>query len=111
VLDTPGLRAFGLAADDEAISAAFADVADLAAACRFRDCAHEGEPGCAVAAAVTAGDLPAERLAAYGHLRREAARFEVSAQEQRRVGKQFARRVRLKKRLDDQVGRDRDDGR
>jgi ribosome biogenesis GTPase len=50
----------------------FADVEAAAAGCRFRDCAHDGEPGCAVAAAVEAGTMPAERLGSYHKLVREA---------------------------------------
>jgi ribosome biogenesis GTPase len=68
LIDTPGVRAFGL--DDGACADdAFPEVAALAAGCRFRDCAHAHEPGCAVRAAVEAGTLPAERFAAYAKLR------------------------------------------
>jgi ribosome biogenesis GTPase len=73
VIDTPGIREVGLACDEDAVDAAFVDIDELAGDCRFNDCAHEGEPGCAVAAAVEAGDLSAERLAAFLTLRREAA--------------------------------------
>jgi ribosome biogenesis GTPase len=73
VIDTPGIREVGLAGDEESVEAAFEDIDDLAARCRFNDCAHQGEPGCAVAAAVEAGALSAERLAAFQTLRREAA--------------------------------------
>jgi ribosome biogenesis GTPase len=73
VIDTPGIREVGLAGDEEAVDAAFVDIDELAASCRFNDCSHEGEPGCAVAAAVAAGELSPERLAAFLTLRREAA--------------------------------------
>jgi ribosome biogenesis GTPase / thiamine phosphate phosphatase len=72
VIDTPGIREVGLAGDEDAVDAAFADIDALASECRFNDCAHDGEPGCAVAAAVAAGALSPERLEAYGVLRREA---------------------------------------
>ena len=72
VVDTPGIRAIGLYADPEAIDAAFPDIEDRAAACRFADCTHDHEPGCAVLAAIEAGDLPAGRLAAYRELHAEA---------------------------------------
>ncbi len=71
VLDTPGMRTIGLAGED-GLAAAFADVDDLAAACRFADCGHESEPGCAVLAAVAAGDLTERRLASWRKLAREA---------------------------------------
>jgi ribosome biogenesis GTPase / thiamine phosphate phosphatase len=73
LVDTPGLRELGLLADDESVAAAFAEIEALAAGCRFRDCTHGSEPGCAVLAAVTAGSLPAERLEAFHRLAREAA--------------------------------------
>jgi len=76
VLDTPGMRELGLWADDESLDAAFEDVAGLAAACRFTDCAHETEPGCAVLGALDDGGLAAERLAAYRKLGRELAHLE-----------------------------------
>lgn len=71
VLDTPGLRTIGLAGR-EAVAEVFADVADLAASCRFSDCEHRTEPGCAVLAAVASGDLPARRLENYRRMEREA---------------------------------------
>jgi len=72
LIDTPGLRSLGLIGD-EAISAAFTDVEELAASCRFRDCVHDGEPGCAVQAAVDDGALDPARLESYRKLEREAA--------------------------------------
>ena len=71
VLDTPGLRELGLA-DSEGIDAAFSDISALAEGCRFRDCAHKSEPGCAVRAAISTGDLPSARLSSYVRLEREA---------------------------------------
>ncbi len=96
VIDTPGLREVGLQADPEAVNAAFADIDDLAANCRFTDCAHDTEPGCAVRAGVDAGDLAAERLAAFHDLRREAAAAALRADEhaRRQEGKRFGRMIR-----------------
>jgi ribosome biogenesis GTPase len=71
VIDTPGLRSVGLVGE-EPLDGVFAEVEELAARCRFADCAHTVEPGCAVLAAVEAGDLPERRLASYRKLRREA---------------------------------------
>src|SRR3954452_13921377 len=62
VIDTPGLRELQLAESATGLDAAFADVEELAAGCRFSDCSHEGEPGCAVRAAIAAGDLDPARL-------------------------------------------------
>ena len=77
VIDTPGLRELQLWGEaDGGIGEAFQDVTELAATCRFHDCAHETEPGCAVRAAIGSGALPAERLESYRKLQRELARLE-----------------------------------
>jgi ribosome biogenesis GTPase len=73
LVDTPGVRELGLWGAGDGVEAAFADVESLGTGCRFADCAHGGEPGCAVAAAVASGALDAERLAAWHKLRRELA--------------------------------------
>jgi ribosome biogenesis GTPase len=84
LLDTPGMREFALwgAGDDgEAgtggLEAAFPEIEDLAAACRFGDCAHAGEPGCAVQAALADGSLTAERHASWRKLERELRAFAI----------------------------------
>lgn len=73
VLDTPGMREIGVVEADEGVEEAFEDVAELARACRFRDCKHESEPGCAVRQAVEAGQLEESRWIAYRKLFKEAA--------------------------------------
>lgn len=72
ILDTPGMRELGLWDAGEGMSTAFADIEALATQCRFRDCGHHGEPGCAIAAALENGALDAARWRAYGKLQREA---------------------------------------
>ena len=72
LIDTPGLRALGLTGSEEGITLTFSDIEQLSGACRFRDCAHQDEPGCAVQAAIATGALPAARLASYQKLMREA---------------------------------------
>jgi ribosome biogenesis GTPase len=74
LVDTPGIRALEVLGADEGVDAAFDDVADIAAACRFSDCRHDGEPGCAIRAALADGTLTEERLASHRKLEREAAR-------------------------------------
>ena len=71
VIDNPGLRGIGLFDAEEGIAQTFADVEALAARCRFNDCAHQGEPGCAVAAALEDGTLPVRRFESWQHLQRE----------------------------------------
>lgn len=73
VIDTPGMRELQLWNANEGVSLAFPEIEELAAGCRFRDCAHEQEPGCAVLEAVAAGTLEAQRHASYLKLRHEAA--------------------------------------
>jgi ribosome biogenesis GTPase / thiamine phosphate phosphatase len=73
VVDTPGMRELSLWADEEALHEAFADIDDLAGDCRFNDCRHRSEPGCAVLAAVEDGLLDDDRLAGWRKLQRELA--------------------------------------
>lgn len=80
LVDTPGLREIQLwASEEEGLDRAFDDVARLATGCRFRDCRHRGEPGCAVLAAVEAGQLPEERLASHRKLEAELRHLAVKA--------------------------------
>lgn len=72
VIDTPGLRSVGLTDVSEALDQVFAEIEALAEGCRFVDCAHETEPGCAVLSAVVSGALPERRLESYRKLLREA---------------------------------------
>jgi len=74
VIDTPGMREFGIHGAGEGLSEVFADVEEIARGCRFRDCTHGGEPGCRVAAACEAGLLPEERVRSYLDLAAELAR-------------------------------------
>ncbi len=71
VIDTPGLREAQLWAGEDALGSTFDDVEDLARQCRFPDCAHETEPGCAVKEAIVEGTLDAARLSSYRKLQRE----------------------------------------
>jgi ribosome biogenesis GTPase len=75
MLDTPGMRVLALWGGEEGVTAAFGDVETFAARCRFGDCAHAGEPGCAVGAALASGELPEERFASWRKLQREARAF------------------------------------
>jgi ribosome biogenesis GTPase len=76
VLDTPGLRELQLWDVSQGLEQTFEDVAALAAACRFADCAHEREPGCAVRQALRDGSLSRERFESWNKLQRELARLE-----------------------------------
>ncbi|MEX1216910.1 MAG: ribosome small subunit-dependent GTPase A [Acidimicrobiales bacterium] len=71
LIDTPGIRAVGLLADNDGVAETFADVDDIACTCRFADCQHEGQPGCAIAAALAAGELNSERVDQWRRLEAE----------------------------------------
>jgi len=68
IIDTPGMRGLALWAADEGMSAAFSDIAELALHCKFADCRHLSEPGCAVLAAVEEGILSPKRLDSWRRL-------------------------------------------
>jgi len=76
MLDTPGMRELQLV-DDDGLGSVFVDIAALADRCRFRDCRHDTEPGCAVKAAVESGELDSERFEHYRKLDREAQAYEL----------------------------------
>jgi ribosome biogenesis GTPase len=96
LIDTPGIRAVGLWVDPDAVAMTFADVEELAEGCRFRDCQHGSEPGCAVVAAVESGELAAERLESWHELRREAdsAARRAVAHERHAYERRFGRLVK-----------------
>jgi len=89
IIDTPGLRTLRLDTDEAALGEVFDDVARLAQRCRFRDCRHEDEPGCAVREGVLA-----ERLRSFHKLRREAQRDTLSALERQRQLSEWKSRTR-----------------
>ena len=85
VVDMPGVRGLGLWDADAGIGAAFADIEQAAQQCRFRDCKHENEPGCAVRAAVQSGEIAPERFASYQALKQETATLRDRREEARRM--------------------------
>jgi ribosome biogenesis GTPase len=105
LIDTPGMRELGvIGEDDAAVGRAFADVEELATACKFGDCEHRTEPGCAVIAAIESGALAAERLASFRKLEKERAyaerRLDRSAQAaERRKWKNINKAQRVHSRL------------
>jgi ribosome biogenesis GTPase len=102
LLDTPGMRELQLWADESALDETFADVTELARHCRFSDCAHGQEPGCAVRAALVDGSLPQIRWESYTKLQRELRALAVKQNvrlrsEARKERRRFARSRRRTK--------------
>lgn len=97
VIDNPGMREFGLLGAEEGLAGSHADIAVLAGNCRYRDCRHEGEPGCAVQAALESGALSLEHFESYRKLTDEAAFYQLSHAEKRRKDRDFGRFVKTVK--------------
>jgi ribosome biogenesis GTPase / thiamine phosphate phosphatase len=103
LIDTPGMREMGLWTDVDTVDDVFDDIGELAEQCRFRDCQHASEPGCAVRVALRTGRLSADRFESWEVLRREAAAAERRAdprarhQAERRFGKVAREAQRLKR--------------
>ena len=94
LVDTPGMRELGLVGAGEGLDAAFQDIGDHALNCRFPDCTHTREPGCAVLAALDSGELNEERYESYLKLRKEAEFHNMTYAEKRQKDKAFGRFVK-----------------
>ncbi len=104
VIDTPGMRELQLWGDEDSLQGAFADVEALAVRCRFRDCSHDAEPGCAVGDALEAGTLEPARFHSYLKLKRELAYLarrqrEAGAYEERKEKKELVRLLKQYRRF------------
>jgi ribosome biogenesis GTPase len=76
LIDTPGLREVTMWEADTGLDATFGDIAELAAQCRFADCAHRTEPGCAIRHAIASGELDSDRVRSWEKMQRELAYVE-----------------------------------
>ncbi len=99
LIDTPGMREIQLWADDASLAGSFEDIESLARDCKFRDCGHDGEPGCAVLVAIDAGQLEGDRLSSYQKLQREVTHFAEQQDvklraERKQANKKFSKMVR-----------------
>ena len=94
LIDMPGMRELGMLGVSEGLDDTFADIGELAKGCRFTDCSHSAEPGCAVRAAIERHDLSEERLQDYLKLRKESAYHDLSYAERRKKDREFGRMVR-----------------
>lgn len=91
LLDTPGMRELQLVDTEAGVAATFADIEELSTQCRFNDCQHQSEPGCAVQSAITAGELEERRLQNYEKLMREQAMNSASIAERRATDKNLGK--------------------
>lgn len=102
LIDTPGMREIGLVGTAEGMDATFADIAEFAEQCRFPDCTHAQEPGCAVQAALAGGTLSEERFQSYLKLRKESEYHNMTYLEKRRKDRAFGKLVKsVKKQIKD----------
>jgi ribosome biogenesis GTPase / thiamine phosphate phosphatase len=102
LIDTPGMRELGIVGAGDGVDTGFEEFVELSAKCRFADCSHEHEPGCAVRAAVEKGELPKDRYLSYIKLKKESGYHELSHLDKRRKDKAFGRFVKsAKKRMKD----------
>jgi ribosome biogenesis GTPase len=92
VIDTPGMREFGMTSDEGQHSAAlFPEISKFAEGCRFADCKHINEAGCAVLEALNSGALDSHVFESYVKLMKEQRRFEIKIEDKKRLGKQFGK--------------------
>lgn len=84
VVDNPGMREFGILGADDGIEASYPEISELASHCRFRDCTHRSEPGCAVREAVDGGRISTDHFESFVRLTKESAHYEASYAERRK---------------------------
>ncbi|MFZ5569427.1 MAG: ribosome small subunit-dependent GTPase A [Thermodesulfobacteriota bacterium] len=97
IIDTPGMREVGLLGASEGVAKEFDDIIALSMACRYADCSHTHESGCAVLSAITSGELSEERYFNYLKLRKESEHYEMSYLEKRKKDRAFGRFLKTAK--------------
>jgi ribosome biogenesis GTPase / thiamine phosphate phosphatase len=100
LIDTPGMRELGIIGAGDGIDRSFEEFSELSAGCRYANCSHQHEPGCAVRAAIESGKVPEDRYANYLKLKKESAFNEMSYLDRRKKDKGFSKLVKsVKKNL------------
>jgi len=97
VIDNPGMREFGILGAEGGIVSSYSDITALTSRCRYHDCGHTGEPGCAVLAAVRAGEISQESLDSFLKLKEESAFNDMSYAEKRKKDRDFGRYIKSAK--------------
>lgn len=93
LIDTPGMRELGMLAAGSGIEKSFSDITELSASCRYRDCTHTNEPGCAILEALGKGALDEKRYRSYLKLKKESDYYQMSYAERRLKDKRFGRMI------------------
>ncbi len=96
-IDTPGMRELGILGASEGVNKGFEDIIELSMACRYADCSHAQESGCAVLTAITNGELSEERYSSYLKLRKESEHYEMSYLDKRKKDRAFGRFIKTAK--------------
>jgi len=96
-IDTPGMRELGLLGASDGVNKGFEDIIELSMACRYADCSHTQESGCAVLTAITNGELSQERYSSYMKLKKESEYHEMSYVDKRRKDRAFGRFIKTAK--------------
>jgi len=99
LIDTPGMRELGLVGASDGVDMGFEDLVALSAGCRYPNCSHEHEPGCAVRAAIEGGELSEDRYSSYIKLKKESEYHEMSYLDKRKKDKAFGRFIKSSKKL------------
>lgn len=97
VIDNPGMREFGILDAEVGISRGFSDISSLASACRFRDCTHTREPGCAVLQAVKSGEISQDHHDNYKKLKKESGFYDMSLAQKRKKDRDFGKYIKSAK--------------
>lgn len=97
VIDNPGMREFGIVGAESSVGSCFADISTLAVSCRYRDCSHTGEPGCAVLEAVGSGALKRKHYENFLKLRKESEFYQMSYAEKRKKDRNFGKFIKAVK--------------
>jgi ribosome biogenesis GTPase len=97
VIDNPGMREFGIFGAEGGIGSSYSDITALSSICRYRDCSHTGEPGCAVLEAVHSGEISQEHFENYLKLREESKFYQMSYAEKRKKDRDFGRYIKSAK--------------
>jgi len=104
MIDTPGMRELQLWAEEESLQGSFEDIEELAGTCRFRDCSHQAEPGCAIREAIERGEIDESRYRSYLKLQKEIMLLSIRKEQRARLKetrfKEIAKWIKQRKKLD-----------